>query len=150
MQAGEEFGRTKFGDGNSYRSDPKLNMLRWHQTVEFSDLLAYYEGLIRLRKKLPGLCDKTTAAASRISEKKVQREGVVSFRVDNTVENNAGENWKELFVVYNANDTQVTVAMPEGQWTVLADKYDTDCIKEVTEKGQLTVAACSGMMLAKK
>ena len=53
MQAGEEYGRTKFGDGNSYRSDPKLNMMRWHQTVEFADLLSYYEGLISLRKNCP-------------------------------------------------------------------------------------------------
>lgn len=151
MQAGEEFGRTKFGDGNSYRSEPEINMLRWHQTVEFADLLEYYEGLIRLRKKLPGLCDKTAQAASRISEKKVWKEGVVSFLVDNTQGKCSEENWDELFIVYNAANTQVTLPLPEGQWKVLADKLSADCLKEatLTGDGQLIVAARSGMMLGK-
>ena len=40
MQAGEEYGRTKFGDGNSYRSHPEINMMRWEQTVEFAGKVA--------------------------------------------------------------------------------------------------------------
>lgn len=144
MQAGEEFGRTKLGDGNSYRSDPSINMLRWHQTVEFSDLLEYYKGLISLRKKLPGLCDKTADAPKRISEKKVHKEKVVSFVVDNT-------ETSQLFVVYNAGDSETTVAIPEGEWIVLADKNDTDCRKKasLTKDGKLIVDACCGMMLEK-
>ena len=145
MQAGEEFGRTKFGDGNSYRSNPEINMLRWHQTVEFADLLEYYKGLIRLRKRMPGLCDKTAEAPKRISDKKVHGEGLVSFVVSNSEEN-------KLFVIYNAGNSQATVPMPEGEWTVLADKYSTDCRKEapVTRGGLLIVEACSGMMLERK
>ena len=42
LQAGEEFGRTKFGDDNSYRSDPEINMLRWKQTERFRELVEYY------------------------------------------------------------------------------------------------------------
>ncbi|MDE6517258.1 MAG: type I pullulanase, partial [Acetatifactor sp.] len=83
LQAGEEFGRTKLGDGNSYRSDPGINMLRWRQTVEHQELVAYYKGLIRLRKRLPGLCDKSADAAGRILEKKVLGPGAVAFRMDN-------------------------------------------------------------------
>ena len=89
FQAGEEFGRTKLGDGNSYRSAPEINMLRWRQTLEFADLLAYYKGLISLRKKLPGLCDKSASAAKRITQKTVWQEKVVSFCVDNTSADNA-------------------------------------------------------------
>lgn len=144
MQAGEEFGRTKFGDGNSYRSDPAINMLRWHQTVEFSDLLEYYKGLISLRKKLPGLCDKTADASKRILDKKVQKEKVVSFVVDNT-------ETSQLFVVYNAGNSETTVKIPEGEWVVLADKNETDCRKKasLTKDGELIVDACCGMMLEK-
>ena len=81
MQAGEEFGRTKFGDGNSYRSNPEINMLRWKQTEEFSDLLEYYKGLIRLRKRMPGLCDKTATAPKHISDKKVHQE-IIQLKVN--------------------------------------------------------------------
>ena len=150
FQAGEEYGRTKFGDGNSYRSDPELNMIRWHQTLEFSDLLAYYEGLIRLRKKLPGLCDKSPEAAKRISQKRVRREGVVSFCVDNT--DYKGESkWTSLFIAYNNNAQPVYVVLPEGNWTVLADKYHTDCEKMpvFNAHGQLIIESCSGIIIGK-
>lgn len=144
MQAGEEFGRTKFGDGNSYRSNPEINMLRWKQTEEFSDLLEYYKGLIRLRKRMPGLCDKTATAPKHISDKKVHQEKVVSFVVNNSVES-------QLFVVYNAGDDREEIEMPKGEWIVVADKMDTDCQKKVTltEEGKLIVESCSGIMLEK-
>ncbi len=144
MQAGEEFGRTKLGDENSYRSDPKVNMLRWKQTEEFSDLLEYYKGLIRLRKRMPGLCDKSAQAPKRISEKKVQKEKVVSFVVTNSIES-------QLFIVYNAGKDKAEVEIPEGTWTVLADKDSADCQKEavLTKDGKLIVEACCGMMLEK-
>ena len=150
FQAGEECGRTKFGDGNSYRSDPELNMMRWHQTLEFSDLLTYYEGLISLRKKLPGLCDKSAAAAKRISRKKVWKEGVVSFCVDNRPTDDASK-WSELFIAYNNNAQRVFVDLPEGKWTVLADKYDTDCekIPVLNDQGQLIIEGCSGIIIGK-
>ena len=151
MQAGEEFGRTKLGDENSYRSDPKINMLRWRQTVEFADLLAYYEGLIRLRKKLPGLCDKSVAAKERITEKQVQSKDVVSFVVDNTVDK-ATENWSQLFIAYNANKEAAAVTIPDGEWVVLADKYEADCEKKVvcTDDNKLMIEAVSGIILGKK
>ena len=151
MQAGEEFGRTKFGDENSYRSDPKINMLRWEQTIEFADLLAYYEGLISLRKKLPGLCDKSADAPKRITEKQVQSAGVASFVVDNTVDGKT-ENWSELVIAYNSNNEQAAISIPEGEWVVLADKYDTDCEKEIAlnDDKKLIVESKSGIMLGKK
>lgn len=152
MQAGEEFARTKLGDENSYRSDPKINMLDWEQTVKFADLLAYYEGLIRLRKKLPGLCDKSADAYKRISEKQVQQAGVVSFVVDNTGTDTFKSEWNTLFVAYNANGEQAEVQLPEGEWVVLADKNEADCKKaaSVSAEGKLTMDAASGILLAKK
>lgn len=160
LQAGEEFARTKLGDGNSYCSAPGLNMLKWSRTVEYADLLAYYKGLIRLRKKLPGLCDKSADAAGRIAAKKVHGPGVVSFAVDNrgnagenkagcrpdgvfgrdakaesieqpgTTEMSAEESWERLFVVYNASDNGVELSLPAGDWTVLADGMEADCRKQ--------------------
>ena len=145
MQAGEEYGRTKFGDGNSYRSHPEINMMRWEQTVEFSDLLDYYKGLITLRKRMPGLCDKSKEAKDRIMKRTVHGKKLVSFHVDNAIDS-------ELFVIYNANDSEQTVPMPEGEWTVVADKFSTDCKKApvLTKDGELIVPPVCGMMLEKK
>lgn len=158
FQAGEEFGRTKLGDENSYRSAPGINMLRWQQTVAFSDLLEYYQGLIRLRKKLPGLCDKSEAAWERITEQKIREEGVVSFLVDNqkTAERSPAfdmeENWERLFVVYNAKQEPVKITLPQGEWEVLSDGQEADCRKPAVcgKDGQLVIGACTGVLFGRK
>ncbi len=159
FQAGEEFGRTKSGEGNSYRSHPEINMLRWRQTVEFADLLEYYKGLIRLRKRLPGLWDKRADAAGRMTEKMVVAPGVVAFRMDNRLHEGqevppgCGERTEEcraeLFIIYNASESMAKVRLPEGQWRVLADGQRTDFCGDVDTDGEglLSVQPCSGMIL---
>lgn len=157
MQAGEEFGRTKLGDENSFRSAPTINMLRWHQTVEQSDLLEYYKGLIRLRKKLPGLCDKSENAWRRVTEQNICKERVVSFFVDNNAAAhqssflNETQKWEKLFIIFNASDEDYKAQLPDGTWEILADGQKTDCSKAaVCEKdGCINVAAASGMILGK-
>lgn len=150
FQAGEEFGRTKLGDENSYRSDPKINMLRWDQTVEFGDLVAYYKGLISLRKSLPGLYDKSADAYKRVSNETIHKDKLVSFTVDNTSKD-AESKWKELFIVFNASDNAELVPVLEGSWSVLADGMETNCCKaaEITADGKIEVLPCSGMILAR-
>ena len=153
FQAGEEFGRTKLGDENSYRSDPKINMLRWKQTVEFEELVSYYKGLIRLRKKLPGLYDKSSSAYIRIYKEEVHKEGVVSFVVDNrSKDETKASEWEELFVVFNASSETEYVPVPEGEWFVLADDKETDCCKPtvIYGDGMAAVPSSSGMILGTK
>lgn len=154
FQAGEEFGRTKLGDENSYRSDPKINMLRWHQTVEFADLVSYYKGLIRLRKSLPGLYDKSADACNRITEETTHEKKVVSFVVDNTSKDSDGVKspYSKLFVVYNAGMEIADIKVPEGEWVILVNREQADCCipLSVNEKGMLWVSANSGILLGKK
>lgn len=161
LQAGEEFGRTKLGDGNSYRSDPHINMLRWRQTTEFAGLLAYYKGLIRLRKKLPGLCDKSVTAASRILDREILGPGIVAFRLDNRPDEGQGS-WnsiaaasggeacpRELFIAYNASREEAGLKLPQGQWTVLADEREADCRRaaRTDREGRISIPACGGVIL---
>lgn len=171
FQAGEEFGRTKQGEDNSYCSSPELNMLRWQRTVEYGELVEYYKGLISLRKKLPGLCDKSPSAARRVMCGRIQGEGVVSFLVDNR--DVRPSRWEELFIVYNASDLRQTVRLPEQErgdleiehkdypegveetktavWEVLADGSRADCCRqaEITAEG-IRVAPHSGMLLGRR
>lgn len=163
MQAGEEFARTKFGDENSFRSAPEVNMLDWSRTVEYRELVDYYKGLIRLRKKLPGLCDKSKTAALRIRKKTIHAEKVVSFRVDNRDFDEAGK-WEELFIIYNALPEAYAIELPDGDWEILADGRRADCCMKAMEadsvfaiheeemavgKREITVEAGSGLLLGK-
>lgn len=153
FQAGEEFGRTKFGDENSFRSDPEVNMLRWGQTVRFREMVDYYRGLISLRKQFPGLCDKSAGARYRISGKTVHRERVVSFIVDNRSEESG--TWDELYIIYNASGVDFSVQLPgdsrgsiSPNWEILADALEADCRKPAQDK--VVVAAGSGMILGRR
>lgn len=125
LQAGEEFGRTKQGEDNSYCSAPEVNMLRWNRAVEYGELVEYYKGLISLRKKLPGLCDKSPDAAARVMCGRIHGEGVVSFLVDNRA--SRPSLWEELFIVYNASDREWTVALPEGD--DVSGRSEAECVQ---------------------
>ncbi|MDO5417497.1 MAG: type I pullulanase [Lachnospiraceae bacterium] len=149
LQAGEEFGRTKLGDDNSFMSSPEINMLRWKQAEERKDLVDYYKGLIALRKKLPGLCDKSASAADRVTGKQIHGPGAVSFLVDNRDKGN--EEWDRLFILYNAGDASCRVPAPEGEWVILADKKETNCRRAVKNMdGMIEAEPHSGLMLGRK
>lgn len=49
MLAGEEMGRTKYGNHNSYNSPSKVNQLVWSRQENFADLLNTFKQLIKLR-----------------------------------------------------------------------------------------------------
>lgn len=159
LQAGEEFARTKHGEDNSYCSAPELNMLKWNRTVEYGELVEYYRGLIRLRKKLPGLCDKSPAAVRRITGQRIHREGVVSFRVDN--KGSFPCPWDELFLIYNASPDKYAVSLTDSAkapepwdgsaWEILADGAEADCCKKADLiKNSILAAAHSGMLLGRR
>jgi len=145
LQAGEEFARTKLGDGNSYKSSPDVNKLDWHRAWTFGGLTDYYRQLIRLRKSLPGLCDKGPGAGKRIVEPNVYRDGVVSFQVED-----GGPCGERLFVAYNATEHDYAIQLPSGRWTIRADGTDADQHKPLISHGNwVTVRPRSGMLLQK-
>ena len=146
MQAGEEFGRTKLGDSNSYCSPPEINMLRWERAWRFGTLTDYYRGLIRLRKGLPGLCDKSPDAASRLREKTVHRSRTVSFQVEE-----GGPRGERLLIIYNASPETYILTLPDGRWTVRADGQWADQHRPAGWGGeQVAVSPYSGMLLLRE
>ena len=146
LQAGEEFGRTKLGDHNSYKSSPEVNRLDWHRAWSFGGLTDYYRQLIRLRKSLPGLCDKGPGAGGRIVEPNVYREGVVSFQVEG-----GGPCGELLFVAYNATGHDYAIQLPSGRWTIRADGVNADQHRPLISHGNwVTVPPRSGMLLMKR
>ena len=111
MQAGEEMLRQKKNaDGtyneNSYNASDDVNNLKWNLLKEGSEqykMMQYYQGLIAFRKAHPTL--RSATAQGIISNCKTDG-AMVSFTMRSGSE--------ELFVVYNANETAKTVALPAG------------------------------------
>lgn len=51
IQAGQEFLRTKNGEHNSYNLPDSVNSIKWTSATENRDIVEYYRGLIRFRRR---------------------------------------------------------------------------------------------------
>ena len=121
--SGEEFARTKNGLEDSFNAPIALNRLDWKQAWENQSLVEYYKGLIALRTRLPGLCDKSARASKRISNVETS-EGLVSFEVDNRSETGC-QKWNRLKIVYNGTREYRRVEVKENGWMILCDGEDS-------------------------
>lgn len=108
LMGGEEFGRTKYADGNSYRSPISVNGLDWARTDAFAELGDYYRGLIAIRKRF--------FALGRPDEIHpiVCADHLVGWRTR--------VGMFETFVILNADNCERTVTLPYGDWKLLADE----------------------------
>ncbi len=144
LLSGEEFGRTKEGEGNTYCSPISLNRLDWERAWQNRELAEYYQGLFALRKTLPALCDKSIEARDRILQSKILRSGCVQALLDNT-----GGNYRQLLLVYNASHTPQSISLTDG-WFLLADGENSFLWREEHPVSQLEVSPVSAMILGKK
>ena len=117
-QAGEEFARTKKGQGNSYRSSPALNRLDWKRAEQFHSLVDYYRGLIGLRTTFPRLSASDSASPEAIQFFSLQQP-LVGWSL--AAAPSDGSWWRALCVFYNPTDKNQTVALPRGHWKLLSD-----------------------------
>ena len=113
MLAGEELGRTKQGDDNSYISSIEINQIDWKYRYRFTSLTDYYQGLIRIRKAIPVLRDATgdsTLTYLDSSEK-------------NTIAFSLTQDGSPSVVVALNGDTEKSskVTLPSGDWIIIAD-----------------------------
>ena len=146
--SGEEFARTKDGLEDSFNAPIALNRLDWEKAWENRELVEYYKGLIALRSQLPGLCDKSAKAATRIHHV-VKEENAISFLVDNRPENGR-THWQTLKVVYNSSRTPRTVSLEGDGWNVLCDGMDSRLWeKEHPAQDGIRVAPQSVLILGK-
>ena len=148
MLSGEEFGRTKLGERNSYRSPIALNRVDWKRAWENQAMVDYYRGLIALRKQLPAFCDKSEQAGTRIRRVSAPREGAALIEVDNS---GAGSTHETLLVLVNCSRDVVSMLLPEGEWQTLCCA-DSSFVwqKEHILRGSATLAPVSALILGGK
>lgn len=124
--AGEEFGRTKGGVKNSYRSEASINQLDWIRVWFNHKLVDYYRGLIALRRKLPCLQDKTAQASNRILSAVDLAPGCVGISLDNR----DGTKWDKILLIVHTGKTPEEIRLPHGTWQVLVDDVSSFRWKE--------------------
>ena len=97
MTAGSEFCRTKQGDTNSYKSSDAINEIDWSRVKTYSDVAAYYKGLLEIRENYSPMKSSTFNTPSFQST----HGDVVAY----TYSNNKSNEWGKVCVLVNASST---------------------------------------------
>ena len=116
MQAGEEWGRTKHGDHNSYKGPLATNRLDWTRAhrPEFAALTAFYRGMLAIRRAYPRL----SGAAGEPEPFILALPGwLIGFVPENDGTATAGQ----LAVHYNPERTRQWASLPAGTWRKVSD-----------------------------
>lgn len=156
IMAGEELLRSKpNGDGtfnsNSYASGDEINSILYESLDDAAtmEVYEYYKGLIAFRKAHAALRLSTSEeVAAAVVPLEGLENNVVGFDISGEVN---GETADELFVVFNANNEETTVTLPDGQWNVYinGDKAGTEILETITN-GTVTVEPISAMVLVRE
>jgi len=148
MLSGEEFARTKLGERNSYQSPLRINRMDWRRARQNRELVEYYRGLIALRKKLPGLCDKGRDAHMRVLEAVDTAPGAGYVLLDNSC---TGSEYERILLVVNTTQQMHSVQLPGGDWRPLADGESSwRWQKREAPCRQIDLRPVSGMILGQK
>ena len=116
IHAGEELLRSKGFDHNSYRSPDSVNAISWGDLnrPEVQSTLAYYKGLIALRKAFSVL---------RLTDPEEVRKTVSP--IPGTPSSTAAFHLRgeqELCILFNASRETQSIPLPEGNWQVLVQE----------------------------
>lgn len=148
MFAGEEIFRDKRGVQNSYKSPDSINAIDWTLKHKNADQFEYYKQLINLRKQHPAF-RMTTAneIANHIAFDKIALDNVISYSIK---DNANGDEWEEIKLVFNGNNTPVTVSVPKGDWTIIAEDghLNTEGLG-LSKGGRITVPPTSALILSR-
>lgn len=151
--AGQEMGRTKFGDTNSYKSSPEINMINWQNVIDYADLVSYYEGLHKIRENFAPFtaADKSYDGAYIFNGNSLDLSGAqVAF----TVENDTEGQWKKLAVLYNGASKAVTITLKDTSvtdWVIIANDQTAGVTKlDEVSGSKIPVAANSAVIAVDK
>ncbi len=153
FQAGEELFRSKpLGGGkydhNSYKSSDRVNSIKWDALD--SHLMyrsfEYYQGLIAFRKEHPALRMTTAEEVSQyISRLETSNSNLLAFHIAGEADQGAS---KGIVVIFNANNQEASVTLPEGNWNVYVngEKAGTQSLGSIHDT--VTVEPISAMVLS--
>ncbi|MFM2238614.1 MAG: type pullulanase [Actinomycetota bacterium] len=149
IQAGQEFLRSKKGEPNSYNLSDAVNSLKWGKRASEATTVAYYKGLIKLRKAHPAFRMSTPAEIHANIEFWDAPSNVLSYSIDGSA---VGDSWSMIMVISNPNKTSKKVDLVEkGNWkaTVLGDKAGTSVLATYRNASTVTVAPNSTLVIYK-
>lgn len=154
IQAGEEFLRSKplpekkgFAE-NSYNMPDAVNSIKWDNMHEYPDMIAYYKGLMALRKAHPVFRMQSEAEMTQnlcfLSD---TPENVVAYLLKGKGADDTPEN---ILVIFNGNDEEILYNLPEGKWKILVDDKTAGADGKKIISAKADVEPLSALVLEKE
>ena len=143
LHSGQEFFRTKYGVGNSYRSPDRINQLDWDRAQTFSDTVAYLKGVIAIRKTFPCFRLRTAAEIKKkLALLPLSPPLIGLFYHDFP---------QQMLLFINPTAALQRISLPAGEWNVLADdkKSGVTPLRQIAQQ-EAELAPASLLVLLKK
>lgn len=159
--AGEEMGRTKFGDHNSYKSSPEINKIDWNLLRQNADLVSYYKGMFELRKAFSPFTANVSDSLDDSYEYIFESSTTASASVIGyTVHNNTEGEWNKIAVMYNGQSSEQTFTFKgkkdttinaDTEWVIVANDKAAGVVNLGETKGlSFTIPATSAIIAVEK
>ncbi len=149
QQAGQEFLRTKNGDGNSYNAPDAVNSLKYTTRLANAVTVNYYAGLYAIRKAHPAFRMDTTNKIKANLKFMTTSDDMIGYTLNGTA---VGDKWKQIVVVHNTSDVDRRITLPvKATWSayVYASSASTKAIKTFKNTKVIIVPAASTLVVAR-
>ena len=148
LHSGQEFGRSKNGEDNTYNLGDQVNNIRWQDKADRHKAYEFYREMIKLRRGHPMF-----RLASRAQVLKAVKfldsdlglklpELTLAWRTDDVTGN---DTWAAALTLLNGGATPATFPLPPGKWTLKA--IDGMAALSGQHEGTFTVPAHQGALL---
>jgi pullulanase len=149
IQAGQEFLRSKGGDANSYNAPDSTNSLKWGDRVTQAKTVAYYKGVIAVRKAHKAFRLNTPASINANLKFLNAPNDTLAYSINGKA---VGDSWSTIVVISNPNNAAQKVTLPaKGNWvaSVLGDKAGVSALATYKGVNKVSVAGHSTVVLHK-
>ncbi|GAB4550233.1 MAG: hypothetical protein Tsb0013_11850 [Phycisphaerales bacterium] len=152
LHSGQEFGRTKLREDNTYNLGDAVNNVRWKDKAAGAERCDYYRQVIQLRHHHPmfrlgdrAMVDKAVHFFEHLDPAIEVPDGTIAFRVDDAT---GSDPWKEALVLLNGSTQERTIVLPPGKFGVATTggRFELE-MTELTATGSHTLPAHTGAVL---
>lgn len=149
LHAGQEFGRSKAGEDNTYNLGDGVNNIDWQGKAERRALFAFYRAMVRLRREHAMFRLKTAHEVCRAVKfldddlGLALPRGVMGWMVEDVT---GEDSWRAAVVILNGSSEAVEASLPPGDWSVAVVDGVFD-VPGVTVSGACALPAHAGAVV---
>ncbi len=150
LHAGVEVCRTKpsieedeLYSHNSYNQPDSVNQIRWDEKGKNIEMFNYYKMLIQIRKEHSSFRMMTKEEVEQNTSFISSPTGTVVMRIQGV----DGDNWEDIIIAFNNNASAKSFNLPDGEWTVIADKLGYNLYGEYVTEGSMSLSGYETLIM---